>query len=62
MQQVTRIQPNGRAALAATEAPGVTIVTLGQDNPVQRAVKAAAIGMPVLHDIEQISVVKGIFG
>lgn len=62
VQQVTRVQPNGRSALAATEAPGVTIVTLGQDNPVQRAVKAAAIGMPVLHDIEQISVVKGIFG
>lgn len=62
VQQVNRIQPNGRAALNAGEAPGVTIVTLGQDNPVQRSVKAAALGMPVLHDAEQITVLKGVFG
>ncbi len=62
VQQVTRPQPNGRPALAAAEAPGVTIVTLGRDNPVQRSVKAAALGMPVLSDIEQITVINGIFG
>lgn len=62
VQQVQRIQPNGRPALVAPEAPGVTIVTLGQDNPVQRAVKAAALGMPVLGDPEQVTVVRGIFG
>lgn len=62
VQQVTRQQPNGRPALNAGEAPGLTIVTLGQDNPVQRSVKAAAIGMPVLADIEQITVVNNIFG
>lgn len=62
VQQVTRLQPNGRRALAATEAPGVTIITLGNDNPVQRSVKAAAIGMPVLEDVDQITVINGIFG
>ncbi|MDO5500320.1 MAG: major capsid protein [Propionibacteriaceae bacterium] len=62
VQQVNRLQPNGRPALSASEAPGVTIVTLGKDNPVQRSVKAAAIGMPVLHDADQISVITGIFG
>jgi hypothetical protein len=62
VQQVQRVQPNGRPALAAAEAPGVTIVTLGTDNPVQRAVKGAALGMPVLGDPEQATVVKGIFG
>lgn len=62
VQQVNRIQPNGRTALNAGEAPGVTIVTLGRDNPVQRSVKAAALGMPVLHDADQITVVRGVFG
>ena len=61
VQQVNRLQPNGRTALTAADAPGVTIVTLGNDNPVQRSVKAAAVGMPVIADVEQISVVKGIF-
>lgn len=62
VQQVSRIQPNGRAALTATEAPGVTIVTLGRDNPVQRSVKAAALGLPVLSDPEQVTVINGVFG
>lgn len=48
--------------LAASEAPGVTVVTLGKDNPVQRSVKAAAIGLPVLADIDQITVLAKIFG
>ena len=51
-----------KRVLVASEAPGVTVVTLGRDNPVQRAVKAAAIGMPILADIDQITVVNGIFG
>lgn len=34
--------------LAASQAPGITVVTLQNDNPVQRAVKSAAIGMPVI--------------
>lgn len=46
--------------LAPTEAPGVTIVTLGRDNPVQRAVKAAAIGLPVLRDNEDIVILSGL--
>lgn len=48
--------------LTAAQAPGVTIVTLGQDNPVQRAVKAAALGLPVLQDNDAITIVSGIFG
>lgn len=56
------VQQVSTRVLAASEAPGVTVVTLGNDNPVQRSVKAAAIGMPVISDIDQITVVKGIFG
>ncbi len=48
--------------LTVDQAPGVTIVTLGQDNPVQRAVKGAAIGLPVLADTDSITILKGIFG
>lgn len=48
------------SVLSAAEAPGVTIVTLGQDNPVQRAVKAAAIGLPVLRDNEDIVIMSGL--
>ena len=62
VQQVNRVQPNGQTAINAAEAPGVTVVTLGKDNPVQRSVKAAAIGMPVLGEIDQVTVVNGIFG
>ncbi|WP_181312471.1 major capsid protein [Nocardioides campestrisoli] len=60
VQQVTRRQPNGGTALLANEVAGLTIVTLGQDNPVQRAVKGAAIGMPVLADTDAITVLKGV--
>lgn len=62
VQQTQRIQPNGRTALSPSEAPGVTVVTLGRDNPVQRSVKAAAIGMPVVHEADQVTIVRGIFG
>jgi hypothetical protein len=40
--------------LAPAEAPGLTVITLGQDNPVQRAVKGAAVGLPVIQDNEDI--------
>ena len=56
------VQQVQNRVLAASEAPGVTVVTLGKDNPVQRAVKAAAIGLPVLADIDQITVLSKIFG
>jgi hypothetical protein len=46
--------------LTAAQAPGLTIVTLGDDNPVQRAVKAAALGMPILRDNEDIVILKGL--
>ena len=56
------VQQVQNRVLAASEAPGVTVVTLGKDNPVQRSVKAAAIGLPVLADIDQITVLSKIFG
>ena len=56
------VQQVQNRVLVASEAPGVTVVTLGKDNPVQRAVKAAAIGLPVLADIDQITVLSKIFG
>lgn len=52
-------QVQGRV-LTAQEAAGLTIVTLGDDNPVQRSVKAAALGMPVLRDNEDIVILKGL--
>lgn len=60
VQQVTRRQPNGDTALRPTEVAGLTIVTLGQDNPVQRAVKGAAVGMPVLADTDNITILNGV--
>ena len=56
------VQQVQRQVLTAAQAPGVTIVTLGEDNPVQRAVKAAAIGMPVLNDNDSIVIADGLFG
>ncbi|TQK73369.1 major capsid protein [Nocardioides sp. SLBN-35] len=50
VQQSSRQQPNGQTALRAAEVPGMTIVTLGNEDPVERAVKAAAVGLPVLQD------------
>ena len=60
VQQVTRRQPNGQTALTAGEVAGLTIITLGQDNPVQRAVKGAAKGLPVLADTNTITILKGV--
>lgn len=48
--------------LTAVEAPGTTIITLGQNNPVQRAVKAASVGMPVIQDNDSIVVLSGLLG
>lgn len=55
------VQQVERRILTADQAPGITIVTLGQDNPIQRAVKAAAMGMPVLQDIDSIVIVTAVF-
>lgn len=48
--------------LTAAEAPGLTIITLGSNNPVQRAVKGAAVGLPVIQDNEDIVILSGILG
>lgn len=48
------VQQVQNRVLTAQEAPGLTIITLGQDNPVQRAVKGAAVGLPVIQDNEDI--------
>lgn len=61
VQQTQRIQPNGTTALDASEVAGITVITLGQDDPVQRSVKAAAVGMPVIHEIDQVTVMRGLF-
>jgi hypothetical protein len=61
VQQVTRIQPNGATALTAGDVAGLTIITLGQDNPVQRAVKGASVGLPVLDDQSGITILSGLF-
>lgn len=45
--------------LNAAEAPGMTILTLGENNPVQRAVKGAAVGLPVIQDNEDIVILSG---
>jgi len=60
VQQVSQRQGTG-TVLTAAQAPGLTIVTLGQDNPVQRAVKAAAIGLPVLQDTDVIVYASGLY-
>lgn len=60
VQQVQRLQPNGRPALSAPEVPGLTIVTLANANPVEQAVKGAAVGMPVLSDTDAIVIWKGL--
>lgn len=46
--------------LTAAEAPGMTIITLGQNNPVQRAVKGASVGLPVIQDNEDIVILSGL--
>lgn len=52
------VQQVANRVLPREEAPGLTIVTLGADNPVQRSVKGAAIGLPVLRDNEDITILQ----
>lgn len=54
------VQQVQNQVLTPEQAPGLTIVTLGQDNPVQRAVKGAAVGLPVLQDNEDIVILSGL--
>lgn len=54
------VQQVQNRVLTAQEAPGLTIITLGQDNPVQRAVKGAAVGLPVIQDNEDITILSGL--
>lgn len=46
--------------LSPLEVAGMTIQTLGQDNPVERAVKAASVGLPVIQDNEDIVILSGL--
>ena len=62
VQQTQRVQPNGATALTSDIAKGITIITLGSDNPVRRSVKGAALGMPVLDDPTQLTIVRGVLG
>ncbi|WP_232676686.1 major capsid protein [Nocardioides sp. R-C-SC26] len=54
------IQQMQKQVLTPQEVPGMTLVTLGNENPVQRAVKGATIGMPVLRDNEDIVIMSGL--
>lgn len=56
------VQQVQNRVLSAQEAPGMTIQTLGEDNPVQRAVKGASIGLPVIQDNEDIVILSGLEG
>ena len=62
VQQTQRVQPNGATALTSDIAKGITIVTLGSDNPVRRSVKGAALGMPIISDPTQLTIVRGVLG
>jgi len=54
------VQQVQNRVLTPLEAPGMTIITLGQDNPVQRAVKGASVGLPVIQDNEDIVIMSGL--
>lgn len=54
------VQQVQNRVLTAQEAPGMTIVTLGQDNPVQRAVKGASVGLPVIQDNTDVVILSGL--
>lgn len=56
------VQQVQNRVLTREEAAGMTILTLGQDNPVQRSVKGASIGLPVLRDNEDITILNGLNG
>lgn len=54
------VQQVQNRVLTAQEAPGATFQTLGQDNPVERAVKGAALGLPVIQDADSIVVLSNL--
>lgn len=54
------VQQVQNRVLTPLEAPGMTIQTLGTDNPVARAVKGASIGLPVIQDNEDIVILSGL--
>lgn len=54
------VQQVQNRVLSAQEVAGLTIITLGQDNPVTRAVKGASVGLPVIQDNEDIVVLSGL--
>jgi hypothetical protein len=54
------IQQVQNRVLAPQEVAGTTIITLGQDDPVQRAVKAASVGLPVIQDNEDIVIMSNL--
>lgn len=54
------IQQVQNRVLAPQEVAGLTIITLGQDDPVERAVKGAAVGLPVIQDNEDIVVLSNL--
>lgn len=56
------VQQVQNRVLRVNEAAGLTVITLGQDNPVQRAVKGAAVGLPVIADNEDIAILNGLVG
>lgn len=53
------VQQVQNRVLSAQEAPGMTIITLGNDNPVERAVKGASVGLPVIQDNEDVVFLAG---
>ena len=55
------VQQVQNRVLTAAQAPGLTLQTLGEDNPVQRAVKGAVIGMPIMSDTDAILCASGLF-
>jgi hypothetical protein len=54
------IQQVQRKVLSVREVAGLTVITLGQDDPVERAVKGAAVGLPVINDNEDIVILDGL--
>lgn len=53
------VQQVQKQVLAPREVAGMTVITLGQDNPVTRSVKGASVGLPVIQDNEDITILSG---
>lgn len=56
------LQLRDKQVLSPQEVAGLTVVTLGQDDPVERSVKGAALGLPVLQDVDDIVIVTDLLG